>query len=66
MAEIGKRIGYFCSRCGSSNVISDARAEWNARKQKWVVVGHFDSAECLDCEQEQKLIEVELAPALHP
>lgn len=58
----GKRIGYVCVRCGSSNVISDTRARWNARKQQWVVVGHYDSSECLDCEKEEKIIEVELAP----
>ena len=62
MAEISKRVGYICARCGSSNVISDTRAEWNTRKQKWVVVGHYDSSECLDCEQEEDIIEVELAP----
>lgn len=63
MTEIGKRVGYVCFRCGSSNVLSDARAQWNAREQKWVVVGHYDSSECLDCEQEERIIEVELAPS---
>jgi len=62
MAEFSKRIGYVCGNCGSSNVVSDARAQWNARKQKWVVVGHYDSSECLDCEKEESIIEVELAP----
>jgi hypothetical protein len=64
MAEISKRVGYVCARCGSSNVTSDTIAQWNARKQKWIVVGHYDSSECLDCEQEEAIIEVELAPAL--
>jgi hypothetical protein len=62
MAEISKRVGYICARCGSSNVISDTRAEWNARKQKWVVVGHYVSSECLECDEEEAIIEVELAP----
>jgi len=57
-----KRVAYVCARCGSSNVISDALAQWNARTQEWMVVGHYDSSECLDCEKEQKLIEVELTP----
>jgi hypothetical protein len=43
-------------------VTSDTIAQWSARKQEWVVVGHYDSAECLDCEQEEEIIEVELAP----
>ena len=63
MANDRKRVTYLCKQCGSTNVISDARAEWDVRTQKWVVVGHYDSAECLDCEKEQDLVEVELAPA---
>lgn len=63
MSGEAKRVGYVCSRCGSSNVVSDAIAQWNARKQEWVVVGHYDSSECLDCELEEHIIEVELAPA---
>jgi hypothetical protein len=54
---------YLCSKCGSTNVISDTRAKWDVRRQEWIVVGHYDSSECLDCEQENHLIEVELAPA---
>jgi hypothetical protein len=61
MAREAKRVGYVCARCGSSNVLSDARARWSARTQEWIVVGHYDSSECLDCEDEQGIIEVELA-----
>jgi hypothetical protein len=43
-------------------VISDTRAKWNVSRQQWVVVGHYDSSECLDCEEEEsEFIEVELA-----
>lgn len=56
-------VQYLCSNCGSTNVISDTRAKWDVRKQDWVVVGHYDSSECLTCEEEDSLIEVELAPA---
>ena len=66
MAEMNKGVGYICARCGSSNVISDTRARWNARKQKWVVVGHYDSTECLTCEQEDGIMEVALAPEPQP
>lgn len=52
-------VNYTCSRCGSSNVISDTRAEWDQRRQEWLVVGHYDSAECLNCEADTKLIEVD-------
>jgi hypothetical protein len=66
MGGISKRVGYVCARCGSSNVISDTTAQWSARKQKWIVIGHYDSSECLDCEQEGRIIEVELAPEPQP
>ena len=63
MANDGKRVTYTCSKCGSTNVISDTRAQWDVPSQRWIVVGHYDSAECLDCEEDEELIEVELAPA---
>lgn len=62
MAETRKRIAFVCERCGSSNVVSDARAAWDVRQQEWSLVGHYDSAECLDCEHETDLVVVELAP----
>jgi hypothetical protein len=62
MPKDAKRVSYVRARCGSLNVISDARAEWNALKQEWFVDAHYDSSECLDCEQEDRIIEVELAP----
>lgn len=54
-------IQFVCENCGSSNVISDTRAQWNVPDQRWIVVGHYDSSECLDCESEDSIIEVELA-----
>jgi hypothetical protein len=63
MAETDKRLTYVCGKCGSTNVISDTRAKWSVRQQRWNLVGHYDSSECLDCEEEGELIEVELAPA---
>jgi len=62
MAQTRKRVTYVCKSCGSTNVISDTSAEWDVPTQKWIVVGHYDAAECLRCEQETHLIEVELAP----
>jgi len=63
MADMHKRVRYVCGRCGSSNVLSDARAQCDARKQEWVVIGHYDSSECSDCGREDRIIEVELARA---
>jgi hypothetical protein len=62
MAETRKRVTYVCKQCGSTNVISDTRAEWNVPRQQWIVVGHYDASECLDCDCESSIIEVELAP----
>lgn len=63
MADDSTRLTYICSGCGSTNVISDTRAEWDVRRQEWIVVGHYDTSECMNCEEEADLIEVELAPA---
>lgn len=58
-------VQYVCGKCGSKNVISDTRAEWDLSRQHWIVVGHYDSSECLNCESEDSLVEVELVPASH-
>ena len=63
MANDSKRVTYVCDSCGSTNVISDASTKWDVATQQWIIVGHYDSAECVDCEEERHLIEVELAPA---
>ena len=62
MTEPRKRYAMVCEHCGSSNVVSDARATWDVHQQQWTLVGHYDSSECLDCERETNLIPVELAP----
>lgn len=56
-------IEYVCERCGSTNVTSDTVSRWDISTQRWIIVGHYDSSECLDCEDETDLIEreVELA-----
>jgi len=53
-------VEYVCEKCGSANVTSDAVAKWNTEKQHWVIVGHYDSSECLDCADESDLIEREI------
>jgi hypothetical protein len=52
-----------CKACGSTNVASDAIAQWSVTRQAWIVVGHYDSGECLDCHDEGGFVEVELSPA---
>lgn len=53
----------FADTAAATNVISDTRAKWDVPNQQWVVVGHYDSAECLDWGAEQDLVEVEFVPA---
>lgn len=53
-------VEYLCEKCGGANVTSDAVAKWNTATQQWVIVGHYDSSECLDCAEEADLIEHEI------
>lgn len=45
-ADMGGALFFVCSRCGSSNVRSDASAEWDARAQEWVLDGTLDEMHC--------------------
>lgn len=54
------RVKYVCERCASGDVTSDAISQWDAAGQTWIVVGHYDSGECLDCAEETNLVEVPL------
>ena len=64
MAETRKRVAFVCERCGSSEVVSDARAAWDVENQQWTLVGHYDASECLACQRDTDLIVVELAPTI--
>lgn len=57
-------IEYVCEKCGSTNVTSDTVSRWDTKKQRWLIIGHYDSSECLDCEGETDLIEREIAEAI--
>jgi len=60
MTGPNKRIAFICQSCGSSDITSDAIAEWNGERQQWIVVGHYDAATCQRCDTDTRLIEVEL------
>jgi hypothetical protein len=62
MAIDRNRVAYICEHCGSSDVVSDARAAWDIQGQQWTLVGHYDASECLACGRDSNLIPVELAP----
>ena len=45
-----------CHTCGSVNVLCDAYAEWNVRKQTWEIANTFDKgAYCNDCDGETRI-----------
>ncbi|HEY1607394.1 MAG TPA: hypothetical protein VGF77_17545 [Allosphingosinicella sp.] len=57
------RVTYVCNVCGGSTVTRDAWAEWDVDEQDWVLGAAYDFAFCHDCQQETKLVEVELKRA---
>lgn len=56
-------VEYVCERCGSTNVTSDAVSRWDVPSQFWVVIGHYESSECLDCTEETDLVARDLTAA---
>lgn len=38
-----------CSECGSTEVRSDAYAEWDIVSQQWVLLTEFDNTDCEKC-----------------
>lgn len=54
MAET--KITMVCSECGSTEVVADAYAAWDADKQDWTVANVFDKgAYCDTCEGETRI-----------
>lgn len=50
-----------CKHCGSRNVVRDAPVRWNVETQTWMLSGDpYDDATCEDCNDETKLIDVEI------
>ena len=45
-----------CKTCGSTRVVRDAWACWNAESGLWEIENVFDHAHCQKCEGETKLI----------
>ena len=44
-----------CSQCGSTRIVKDAWAGWNADTQDWELSSVFDFSFCLDCEGEANM-----------
>jgi hypothetical protein len=54
------RVAYVCNMCGGSSVTRDAWAEWDVAAQEWGLGAAYDYAFCHDCQEETRLVEVEL------
>lgn len=53
-----------CRHCGSRNVVRDAPVRWNVETQAWELSGDpYDDATCEDCNDETKLVDVEVGNA---
>lgn len=53
-----KRVRMICGTCGSDVVTRDAWAEWNTRRQGWVLGAVYDYAYCHDCQNDTRIEEV--------
>lgn len=45
-------IKIVCGRCGSTDVLKDAFAEWDISLQEWVVHSTYDDNRCNHCDYE--------------
>ncbi len=54
------RVAYVCNMCGGNVVTRDAWAEWDVAGQEWVLGAAYDYAFCHECQEETRLVEVEL------
>ena len=41
-----------CCKCGSTNVVADAFAEWDVENQDWVLRATYDYHVCDECGEE--------------
>ncbi|MHB8742802.1 MAG: hypothetical protein ACYC9L_06705 [Sulfuricaulis sp.] len=47
-----------CKHCGSEQIVADANAVWNFRKQRWEVTDVFDKGHyCRQCDGETRIEE---------
>ena len=56
-----KKVQMVCGTCGSTDVLSDAYAQWNTETQAWELSSLFDKgAVCNVCDGETRIKEVSL------
>lgn len=42
-------VNYQCQRCGSTEILKDAYAAWDATAQEWVLHSTYDDTVCEHC-----------------
>lgn len=57
------KLRMVCSNCGSERVLRDAYAEWDVRRQKWVLQNVFDFAICESDECDGNETRIDEVPA---
>jgi hypothetical protein len=53
-------IKMVCNVCGSENVGQDAFVVWEKQFQRWELSTIYDNADCLDCEKETTIREIDI------
>lgn len=52
----GNKIEFVCTKCGGTDLLSDAPCTWDANKQEWVKTGEVDDdTYCRICEENVKI-----------
>lgn len=51
---------FICERCGSDDVVKDAYAVWDEKRQEWSLTSVFDAVTCLECGRETTIVEKEI------
>jgi len=54
------RTMMICEECGSSDVMLDAWAVWDAESDAWVLGQTFDAGHCAHCDGEARIVEIEI------
>jgi hypothetical protein len=52
-------VNYQCQNCGSTEILKDAYATWDAAAQEWVLHSTYDELTCNVCRSRSDIIEVE-------
>ena len=58
MSEAKQKVDYKCRHCGSTDILHDAYATWNAEEQRMEIESIFDMTFCKECDGETHDVEI--------